>query len=215
MWHKPLTPAQLRERLTSGCAELGLALPPESIDRLLDYIALLDKWNQAYNLTAVRDPGEMVTRHLLDSLAVAPHLTGQRIIDVGTGAGLPGIPLAILFPERQFVLLDSNGKKTRFLVQAKASLGLDNVTVIHSRVEEYRPEEPFDTVIARAFAALTDILSLCRHLVAKEGAVLAMKGDASEAGSVPEGFRLAGLIALNVPGLAHEKRHLIRVIHAE
>lgn len=215
MWHKPLTPAQLRERLTSGCTALGLDLPPPSIDRLLDYIALLDKWNQAYNLTAVRDPGEMVTRHLLDSLAVAPHLTGQRIIDVGTGAGLPGIPLAILFPERQFVLLDSNGKKTRFLVQAKASLGLDNVTVIHSRVEEYRPEEPFDTVIARAFAALTDILSLCRHLVAKEGAVLAMKGDASEAESVPGGFRLAGLIALNVPGLAHEKRHLIRVIHAE
>lgn len=215
MWHKPLTPAQLRERLTSGCTALGLNLPPPSIERLLDYIALLDKWNQAYNLTAVRDPGEMVTRHLLDSLAVAPHLTGQRIIDVGTGAGLPGIPLAILFPERQFVLLDSNGKKTRFLVQAKASLGLDNVTVIHSRVEEYRPEEPFDTVIARAFAALTDILSLCRHLVAKEGAVLAMKGDASEAELVPEGFRLAGLIALNVPGLAHEKRHLIRVIHAE
>lgn len=215
MWHKPLTPAQLRERLTSGCTALGLDLPPPSIDRLLDYIALLDKWNQAYNLTAVRDPGEMVTRHLLDSLAVAPHLTGQRIIDVGTGAGLPGIPLAILFPERQFVLLDSNGKKTRFLVQAKASLGLDNVTVIHSRVEEYRPEEPFDTVIARAFAALTDILSLCRHLVAKEGAVLAMKGDASEAESVPGGFRLAGLIALNVPGLAHEQRHLIRVIHAE
>src|SRR5512139_64999 len=208
------TPAQQRERLTSGCAALGLALPPASTDRLLDYIALLAKWNQAYNLTAVRDPGEMVTRHLLDSLAVAPHLTGQRIIDVGTGAGLPGIPLAILFPERQFVLLDSNGKKTRFLVQAKASLGLDNVTVIHSRVEEYRPEEPFDTVIARPFAALTDILSLCRHLVAKEGAVLAMKGDASEAELVPEGFRLAGLIALNVPGLAHEKRHLIRVIHA-
>ena len=103
------TPAQLRERLTSGCAALGLDLPPSSIDRLLDYIALLTKWNQAYNLTAVRDPAEMVTRHLLDSLAVAPHLTGTRIIDVGTGAGLPGIPLAILFPARQFVLLDSNG----------------------------------------------------------------------------------------------------------
>lgn len=215
MWHKPLTPAQLRERLTSGCTALGLELPPSSIDRLLDYIALLDKWNQAYNLTAVRDPGEMVTRHLLDSLAVAPHLAGQRIIDVGTGAGLPGIPLAILFPERRFVLLDSNGKKTRFLVQAKASLGLDNVTVIHSRVEEYRPEEPFDTVIARAFAALTDILTLCRHLVADEGAVLAMKGGAAEAEMVPAGFRVAELIALNVPGLAHEKRHLIRVTHAE
>lgn len=205
------TPAQLRERLTSGCAELGLQMSTESIDRLLDYIALLTKWNQAYNLTAVRDPAEMVTRHLLDSLAVGPHLTGQRIIDVGTGAGLPGIPLAILFPERHFVLLDSNGKKTRFLVQAKASLGLDNVTVVHSRVEEYRPEEPFDTVIARAFAALTDILSLCEHLIAKEGNVLAMKGDAAEAESVSEGFRVDELVTLNVPGLAHEKRHLIRV----
>ncbi len=210
-----VNPAQLRERLTSGCIALGLAVPPEAIDRLLDYIALLTKWNQAYNLTAVRDPDEMVTRHLLDSLAVAPHLTGQRIIDVGTGAGLPGIPLAILFPERHFVLLDSNGKKTRFLVQAKASLGLDNVTVVHSRVEEYRPEEPFDTVIARAFAALTDILSLCRHLIANEGAVLAMKGDAAEAELLPAGFRLTGVVALTVPGLAHEKRHLIRVVRAE
>ncbi len=209
------TPAQLRERLSSGCAALGLELPAPAIDKLLDYIALLAKWNQAYNLTAVRDSAEMVTRHLLDSLAVAPHLTGLRIIDVGTGAGLPGIPLAILFPERQFVLLDSNGKKTRFLVQAKASLGLDNVTVVHSRVEEYRPEEPFDTVITRAFAALTDILSLCQHLISPAGAVLAMKGDATEAESVPEAFRLAGVVALNVPGLAHEKRHLIRVIRAE
>ncbi|HEY0635260.1 MAG TPA: 16S rRNA (guanine(527)-N(7))-methyltransferase RsmG, partial [Gammaproteobacteria bacterium] len=179
------TPDQLRERLDSGCAALGLQMPPESIDRLLDYIALLTKWNQAYNLTAVRDPGEMVTRHLLDSLAVAPHLTGTRIIDVGTGAGLPGIPLAILFPDRHFVLLDSNGKKTRFLVQAKASLGLDNVTVVHSRVEEYRPLEPFDTVIARAFAALTEIVSLCEHLIATGGEVLAMKGSATEAEAVP------------------------------
>lgn len=209
------TPDQLRERLDSGCAALGLQMPPESIDRLLDYIALLTKWNQAYNLTAVRDPGEMVTRHLLDSLAVAPHLTGTRIIDVGTGAGLPGIPLAILFPDRHFVLLDSNGKKTRFLVQAKASLGLDNVTVVHSRVEEYRPLEPFDTVIARAFAALTEIVSLCEHLIATGGEVLAMKGSAAEAEAVPAGFRLAGITPLHVPGLAHEQRHLIRVIRAE
>lgn len=204
-----------RERLVAGAQGLGLELAPATVERLLDYIALLVRWNQAYNLTAVRDPGEMVTRHLLDSLAVAPHLTGQRIIDVGTGAGLPGIPLAMVMPERQFVLLDSNGKKTRFLVQAKALLGLDNVTVVHSRVEAYRPEECFDTVITRAFAGLTDILALCQHLLADGGAVLAMKGGAAEAESVAAGFRVAAIIALQVPGLAQEQRHLIRVVRAE
>jgi 16S rRNA (guanine527-N7)-methyltransferase len=205
--------AHHRELLASGCRALGLVVAPQVQQKLLDYLALLVKWNQAYNLTAVRDPGEMVTRHLLDSLTVAPHLTGQRIIDVGTGAGLPGIPLSLLFPERQFVLLDSNGKKTRFLVQAKASLGLDNVTVVHSRVEEYRPSEPFDTVIARAFAALADILALCHHLLAPSGSILAMKGGASEAETVPAGFHLAEIVTLKVPGLTHEQRHLIRVLH--
>jgi len=208
----PLLSPDHRQKLADGCEALGLQLTPEILDRLLEYLALLIKWNNAYNLTAVRDPGEMVTRHLLDSLAVAPHLTGQRIIDVGTGAGLPGIPLALLFPQRQFVLLDSNGKKTRFLVQVKATLGLDNVTVVHSRVEEYRPSEPFDTVIARAFAALTDILALCHHLLAAGGTVLAMKGGATEAEAVPAGFRLAEIITLKVPGLMHEQRHLIRVM---
>lgn len=204
-----------RERLAAGCRELGLALSDETLDRLLAYIALLARWNQAYNLTAVRDLGEMVTRHLLDSLAVAPHLAGRRIIDVGSGAGLPGIPLALAMPDRHFVLLDSNGKKTRFLVQAKAALGLENVTVVHSRVEEYRPEEPFDTVIARAFAALSDILVLCQHLLAAEGEVLAMKAGTSEAGSVSEDFRVAEIISLNIPGLTHEQRHLIRVVRAK
>jgi 16S rRNA (guanine527-N7)-methyltransferase len=155
----------------------------------------------------------MVTRHLLDSLAVVPHFHARRAIDVGTGGGLPGIPLALVFPERQFVLLDSNSKKTRFLVQARAELGLANVTVVHGRVEDYRPEQPFDAVITRAFASVADILTSSRHLLAPGGEFLAMKGlvPADELASLPPGFHLEEVIALTVPGLEQEQRHLLRI----
>lgn len=179
----------------------------------MGYLQLLVKWNRAYNLTAVRDPQQMVTRHLLDSLAVVPHLSGERIIDVGSGAGLPGIPLALALPEREFVLLDSNGKKSRFQIQARGELGLHNVAVVNSRVEEYRPDRLFDTVITRAFASVTDILSSSRHLLAPNGEVLAMKGTLpeSELETLPHGFQLIETINIKVPGLEQEQRHLLRI----
>ncbi len=150
--------------------------PNEKIDGLLAYHQLLIKWNKAYNLTSVRDPLQMVSRHLLDSLVIAPYLQGQRFIDVGTGAGLPGIVLAILFPDRQFDLLDSNGKKTRFLFQVKTELALDNVTVLHCRVEQHNPELSYDGVLSRAFATLVDMVTGSEQLLSEQGHFYAMKG---------------------------------------
>lgn len=204
---------QERIVLDRGLKQLGLSLDDAVQDKLIAYVRLLNKWNRAYNLTAVRDPLQMVTRHLLDSLVVVPHLTGQRIIDVGSGAGLPGIPLALAMPEREFVLLDSNSKKTRFLVQAKAELGLQNVAVVHSRVEDYHPDHPFDTVITRAFASVADILTGSRHLMAPAGEVLAMKGaiPEGELEALPAGFQLLDTITLKVPGLEQEQRNLLKI----
>lgn len=141
-----------------------------------EFVELLCRWNRTYNLTGVRVRTEMVPRHLLDSLSVIPFLNGKRIVDVGTGAGLPGIPLAIACPERRFVLLDSNGKKTRFVTHVVMTLGLKNVQVAHTRVEDYRPAEPFATVISRAFAAILDFLQVAGHLAGDDGRFLAMKG---------------------------------------
>ena len=203
---------QLHQRLVSGLDGLQLELPESVLKGLLAYLELLAKWNRSYNLTAVRDMSEMVTRHLLDSLAVVPYLPAGRIIDIGTGGGLPGIPLSLVFPERDFTLLDSNGKKTRFLVQAKASLGLKNVTVVHQRVENYQSDLPFDCVITRAFASVTDILTGSRHLLGSGGEVLAMKGEVPEGelAVLPAGYRLLEVIPLRVPGLEQEQRHLLR-----
>ena len=163
--------------LRSGLKELGLGLPEATERRLLDYVALLDKWNKTYNLTAVRDPVQMITHHILDSLAVRPFLKGPNVLDIGTGAGLPGIPLALACPHYQFTLLDSNAKKTRFVIQAKGELGLDNVQVVHERAERYRPTQKFDTLLTRAFASLVDMLGLAGHLLTDDGEFLAMKGN--------------------------------------
>ncbi len=173
---------ELRNQLVRGAVEMSVALNDEQIEKLLAYVREFEKWNKAYNLSAVRDIRQMVARHLLDSLSVVPWFTANkkfsatRIIDVGTGGGLPGIPLAIMFPEKQFTLLDSNGKKTRFLFQVKTLLGLTNVTVENRRVEEFQPEQKFNAVISRAFASLQDMTDGCTHLLESDGIFLAMKG---------------------------------------
>lgn len=180
--------------------------------KLLDYLALLQKWNRVYNLTAIRDEKEMFVKHLLDSLSVAPYVSSKRLIDVGTGAGLPGIPLAIVFPERQIDLLDSNSKKTRFLIQAKADLGLSNVQVIQQRVEQYAPEILYDGVISRAFASLDDMLSWTRHLLALDGCWWAMKAQKTqdEVAHLPEFAKMLQVFNLDVPGLSAQ-RTLIQI----
>lgn len=200
--------AALHARLTQGIATLGLVLPTEAVSRLLDYQALLERWNGAYNLTAVRDPAEMITRHLLDSLAILPYVQGQTLADLGTGPGLPGIVLAIAAPGREMLLVDSNGKKVRFLREAIRALKLDGVRAEQSRVE--RVEGRFDCITSRAFASLAEMLGWGGHLLAPGGIWLAMKGKSpgEEMASVPAGFEVRGVHALTVPGLAAE-RHLV------
>lgn len=189
--------------LAAGIADLGLQLTGGAPALLSTYIDVLHEWNQRYNLTAVREPEQMVSRHLLDSLAVARFVHGDRILDVGSGAGLPGIPLAVAFPERRFVLLDSNGKKARFLKHAVTLLGLKNVEVVQARAEGYRPAEGFATVMARALTSLAEFLGWTAHLGAPGGRWLAMKGmrPDAELQQLPAGFRLVEVHPLKVPGL--------------
>ncbi|MDD5276044.1 MAG: 16S rRNA (guanine(527)-N(7))-methyltransferase RsmG [Methylovulum sp.] len=206
----PETPTETcRNLLTSGLSALNLHLSPGQIEQLLDFIKLMEKWNKAYNLTAIRNKEDMVNLHLLDSLAISPFITGRQIIDIGTGAGLPGIPLAICLPGITFTLLDSNAKKTRFVQQAILELKLNNVTVCHQRVENYHPETLFDTVLTRAFASLADIVRLTSHLLAKEGVLLAMKGQNLDAELVGISAKKT-VIPVKIPGIAVE-RCLIRI----
>lgn len=204
-----LNPDPLYKRLEPGLAELATPLPAEDRQRLLAFVRLLAKWNAAYNLTAVREPEEMLTRHVLDSLAVLPYLHGQRVLDIGTGAGLPGIPLAVARPDCVFTLLDANAKKTRFVTQAVGELGLKNVEVVQARVENYRPAEKFDTLVARAFADTAEILESARHLCAPHGHFLVMKGVYPEAelAAIPAEYALREVVVLKVPGL-DAARHL-------
>ena len=206
-------PMSLETTLEQGLQALGIECPLEVRGRLLDYVRLLAKWNRVYNLTAVREPREMVTRHLLDSLAVLPHLCElrpKRVLDVGTGGGLPGIPLALLSPQTGFVLLDSNSKKTRFVQQAVTELGLRNVEVAHARAEQYHPQAPFDVVISRAFSSLREMAEKAGAYCGGEGVLLAMKGawPEQELADLPAGFMLRDSQRLQVPGL-DEERHLI------
>lgn len=166
-----------REILKQGLQTLDIASTESQVDLLLAFIQLIDKWNKAYNLTAVRNKEDMVRLHILDSLTVLPYIEGDNVADIGTGAGLPGIPLAIFLPETRFVLVDSNSKKTRFVQQAILELKLKNVSVVHARVEKMNPISLFSTVIMRAFANVHDIMTLTTHLLDKRGILLAMKGQ--------------------------------------
>ena len=162
--------------LVSGAAALGFALAPVQLERLLGFLALLTRWNRAYNLTAVRDPGEMVPRHLLDSLVILPYLYGESVLDLGTGAGLPGLPLAVCDPDRHYWLLDGNGKKVRFVRQAVLELGLTRVVPVHGRIEAYRPGRKFSTIVSRAVATIAQIQAAAAPLLERPGRLLVMKG---------------------------------------
>lgn len=190
--------------LLSGLGALNLSPTETQIQQLLAFIKLIAKWNKTYNLTAIRTLDEMVSLHLLDSLAILPYIAGRRIIDIGTGAGLPGIPLAICLPGLDFTLLDSNAKKTRFVQQAVLELKLHNVTVCHQRVEDYQPEQLFDTVLTRAFTNLPDIIRLTAHLIGHAGILLAMKGQAPEA-ELAQINAQTTVIPITIPGIAAQR----------
>lgn len=186
--------------LRSGVIELGIALSQAQHEKLISYIELLHKWNRVYNLTAIRDPQEMVSHHILDSLAVLPHLWAKNWLDVGCGAGLPGLVLAVMRPDWQFTLIDSNSKKTGFVQQAIIALGLVNVTVHCVRIEEFAVEVPFDGITSRAFTELGDFIQKTQHLIAPQGRWAAMKGIAEkELQTVPAGYLVESVISLQVP----------------
>lgn len=202
-----------RRQLEEGIHALGLELEPARIDRMLQYLQLLQKWNRTYNLTAIREPARMVTHHLLDSLAIIPHLSGERLLDVGTGAGLPGIPLAIALPGIHVTMLDSNSKKTAFVQQAISELGLKNAEVELARIENWQLQQaaipPLDMITTRAYSELKTTVAQTGHLLARGARLYAMKGQRPDAElqALPTGFALEKLVKLKVPGL-EDARHL-------
>ena len=201
----------MEEQLARGLADLGLEVGAEARTRMLDHLRLVSKWNKVHNLTAVRDTGQMVVLHLLDSLSLLAHLEGvRRVIDVGTGPGFPGVPIAIARPQVAVTLLDSSHKKCAFLQQARTELGLANTEIVCARVEDHRPDERFDTVVSRAFAELSDFVVQAKHLAAPGARFLAMKGvyPFDEIARVPDSHRVAQVLELKVPSL-DAKRHLV------
>lgn len=207
--------ARLTDILLKGADALELTLTQQQQDQLVGYVLLMNKWNKAYNLTSVRDPEQMMVKHILDSLAVTKHINAAKVIDVGTGPGLPGIPLAIMHPDKAFTLLDSLGKRVRFMKQVAHELSLTNVTPIQSRVEEHQPEQPYDAVLSRAFASLKDMLHWCQHLVDSDGVFLALKGQypEQEVADMGDAFSLSSVESLLVPDLVGE-RHLLTITKA-
>ncbi|HII3800420.1 TPA: 16S rRNA (guanine(527)-N(7))-methyltransferase RsmG [Pasteurella multocida] len=203
---------QLSQKLEILLKQTALSITDQQKEQLIKLVLLLNKWNKAYNLTSVRDPMEMLVKHILDSVVVSPHLQGKHFIDVGTGPGLPGLPLAIVNPNKHFVLLDSLGKRISFIRNAIRELGLDNVEAVLSRVEEYHPEQPFDGVLSRAFASLKDMTDWCQHLPKQDGYFYALKGlyHQEEVKELSEKFTIQQVIRLQVPELIGE-RHLVIV----
>ncbi|MDO6707710.1 16S rRNA (guanine(527)-N(7))-methyltransferase RsmG [Photobacterium sp. 1_MG-2023] len=201
----------MKARLTQLIAKTELKVTEQQLEQLVGYVSLLHKWNKAYNLTSVRDPSEMLVKHIMDSLVVSPYLaSGTRFIDVGTGPGLPGIPLAIMHPDKQFTLLDSLGKRIRFIRQVLHELNIDNVTPVQSRVEEFQPEQGFDAVLSRAFASMSDMVHWCRHLPIQGGYFMALKGQVAEEelAELPSWCSVSEVKSLHVPELAGA-RHLV------
>lgn len=201
-----------KPRLNAGAKGLGVTLTDAQLDRLLAYHALLVKWNRAYNLTSVRDAGDMIDRHLVDSLSILPALNEEALLDVGTGPGLPGMIIALLRPELPVFLLDSNGKKTRFLNQVKMSLKVDNATVVHHRLESWQPQRQFAQITSRAFATLSDMVTFSRHLLADRGRFIAMKGlyPQEELEQLPSDIEIISVSELRVPGTTGA-RHLVEL----
>tara|TARA_B110000467_G_scaffold108439_1_gene98790 strand:+ start:774 stop:1430 length:657 start_codon:yes stop_codon:yes gene_type:complete len=204
---------QKQDQLKLGLERLHLSCNEKQINQLLNYLDLLERWNKAYNLTAIRDPFDMINLHLLDSLAISVELQGDRFIDVGTGPGLPGIPLAIMNQNKNFTLLDSNGKKTRFLFQTKLELGLDNISEVNQRVQDFHPKQTYDCVLSRAFSSLGDMVQNCQHLLNQNGYFLAMKGKLpqTELRELPKNYKVEKLHSINVPGVEGQ-RHLIKIV---
>jgi 16S rRNA (guanine527-N7)-methyltransferase len=198
--------------LMSGAAELGIPLSTDQAGQLLRLLDELDDWSQRMNLTAIRERGQQITKHLLDSLSVHSHLHGVRIADIGTGAGFPGLPLAVALPHLQLTLVDSTGKKLKFVEHAAQTLGLRNVQTVHTRAEEYRPKERFDCVVSRAVGPIERFVKWSGHLTVGGGRLLAMKGryPTDELEHIPSGWKLAAVHRLNVPGL-DEQRHLVEL----
>tara|TARA_R100001129_G_scaffold109855_1_gene75377 strand:+ start:53 stop:673 length:621 start_codon:yes stop_codon:yes gene_type:complete len=200
----------VKEQLKELLKQAQLTLSESQIEQQLALVGLLDKWNKAYNLTSVRNPKDMLTRHIMDSLAVRQYLQGQRFIDVGTGPGLPGLPLAIAEPDKEFVLLDSLGKRIRFIRQVCHELKLTNVTPVQARVEDYQDEKKFDGVISRAFASLNDMLSWCEHLPSDKGRFYALKGlyPQEELDELSANYKTESIEQINVPGI-DASRHIV------
>jgi 16S rRNA (guanine527-N7)-methyltransferase len=198
------------ELLIAGARDIGIALDAPGAETLLKLVDALELGNAQFNLTAIRDRSSMLLKHVLDSLSVQPYLRGSRVADIGTGAGFPGLPLAIVNPQRRFTLVEATGKKARFAEQTAGQLGMDNVQVVHERAENYRPFELFDTVMARALSSLADFAAYAGHLCAPGGRLLAMKGKRpdEEISALPKSFRVLAVHRLKVPGLDDE-RHLV------